>query len=382
MKGPRLAIGVCRGMRSHRLGRLLPAVAAVAVFASGCSVPSGSCTTTVSGTAAVQSAVNAAKPGATVCLANGSYGKLTLSASKAAPGVNVRPVTPGGASLAGASLAGSYLALSQFKVVGDEVTVQPGSTGMTVNHNRISGGYFGVDAGPTTTTNINDVTIVGNQFIGPFGEDGIRANRYHDGPDANPGGMVVIGNEFTNIRENGNHSDCFQSVWGGDHLYFVDNYLHDNRCQGLFIKDQPSTVDTVVVDDNLMVRNGAACGPPLSSCGEPSVLQLFGPMSNLAIRRNTIWTPEGGSPVTLRNSGWSAVTFQNNVVYRAWSDTSSPFASYSASGNVGCSWEGTWPATGYARVCTPKFVNPVAGDYRVPGAAGVTWKLSDQHFGP
>lgn len=53
------------------------------------------CTTTVSSTSAAASAVTTAAPGATVCIADGTYGKLTLNASKAAPGVTVRAQHPG-----------------------------------------------------------------------------------------------------------------------------------------------------------------------------------------------------------------------------------------------------------------------------------------------
>ena len=52
--------------------------------------------------------------------------------------------------------------------------------------------------------------------------------------------MLIEGNEITGVRENGNHSDCLQTVWVGDHLVFRKNYLHDNRCQGFFVKDQAS----------------------------------------------------------------------------------------------------------------------------------------------
>ena len=210
------------------------------------------CTTTVSSVSAAQSAVAAASAGDTVCLADGTYGNLSLSATKSAPGVTVRAEHPGEATVAGASLDGSWLTLARFVVSGAEVTVQPGSDHMTIDHNRIDGSggqYFGVNAGPTTDTYVSDVTIAGNLFTGEFGEDSIRANRYHDGADADSFGMLVIDNEFTGNRENGNHNDCFQSVWDGDHLYFIGNYMHDNRCQGFFIKDQPDTVDTVVAPD-------------------------------------------------------------------------------------------------------------------------------------
>jgi hypothetical protein len=319
-----------------------------------------------------------------VCLADGSYGKLSLNATKAAPGVEMRSEHPGGATVAGASLNGSRLTLSQFRVIGDEVTVQPGSTGMVVDHNTISGGYFGVDAGPTSSTYVNDVSVIGNKFQGPFGEDAIRANRYHDS-NADGVGMQVIGNEFTGIRENGNHSDCFQSVWGGDHLVFNRNYLHDNQCQGFFVKDQPSVITTVRAENNLFVRNSAGCGPPATSCGQPAYFQLFGPMSDVTIRRNTIWGPN--TLMTLRSSGWSNVTIRDNVVERAWTDTTAPFSNgYTTANNLWCgNAPGSWPSTGFTKNCSPAFPAPtLAGgdDWRLGGSQGVDWAPAQEHYGP
>jgi hypothetical protein len=366
-----------------RFGRTVAALASLAVLFAV--VPSGAqaadCTTTVSSTSAAATAASAAAPGATVCLADGIYGKLTLNASKAAPGVTVRAEHPGQASIAGAALSGSDLTLAQFDVT-DEIQLMPGSTGMTVSHNRISGGYFGVSE-PTSSTQVNDAAIVGNRFVGPFGEDAIRANRYHDGADADPYGLLVEGNEITGVRENGNHSDCLQAVWVGDGMYFRRNYLHDNRCQGFFIKDQASTVSNVVAEDNLFLRNNAPCdGDP--TCGQPSIFQLFGPMTGLVVRRNTIWTPGGGSPTTLRDPGWGTITIDSNVVYRPWSDTTAPFgSSYSATNNeAGTRPEGTWPAAGFPVVPSPAFADPAHDDYRTGDGRGVDWAPADQVYGP
>jgi hypothetical protein len=345
------------------------------------------CTTTVSSISAAQSALASASPGDTVCLADGSYGNLSLSATKSSPGVTVRAEHPGQATIDGASLSGSYITIARFVVSGHEVTVQPGSDHMTVDHNRIDGSggqYFGLDAGPTSDTYVSDVTISGNLFTGEFGEDSIRANRYHDGADADTYGMLVIDNEFTGNRENGEHNDCFQSVWGGDHLYYIGNYVHDNRCQGFFIKDQPDTIDTVVVQQNLMLRNDADCWPTDPTCGQPSIFQLFGPMTNLAVDHNTIWTPGGLSPTTLRDPDWGPVTFDSNVIYRPWSDTTDPFGSgYTSTNNVaGTTPEGDWPSTGFTVVSSPSFSNPSVDDYRTGDGRGVDWQPSDKHFGP
>jgi Bacterial TSP3 repeat len=353
--------------------------------------PAQACTSVVSSLAAVQSAIAAAAPGAVVCLTDGSYGRLTLNASKPAPGVTVRAQNPGGATIQGGLVNGAYLTISRFNSVADEIRVDAGASHIEISWNRFSGGYFGINAGLTTSyPSINDITIRGNRFVGPFGEDAIRINHYHDGPDADPYGMLVEGNELTNIRENGNHSDCLQSVWGGDGLYFRRNYLHDNNCQGFFVKDQPSPVVNVVAEDNLFIRNDGRCAPPLQpNCGTPAYFQVFGPITNFAMRRNTIWSPEQEDSTVLQENGWSgAIVVQNNVIYRAFSSTTSPFGSgYQSSGNIGCADNGRnptekfWPRTGFALNCRPAFPNPAGGDYRL-GGAGVTWKVSDLHFGP
>jgi hypothetical protein len=333
------------------------------------------CSVTLPNAAALQSAASSAAAGSVLCLAPGTYGRLSLSA-KAPSEVVVQPA--GSATIAGATLAGSHLTLEGFNVT-DEIDIQPGSDHVAVQFNQISGGYFGVNAGPTTTTTVNDAVIRGNKFVGPFGEDAIRLNRYHDG-DGDGVGILIEGNEITGVRENGNHSDCLQAVWVGDHLVFRRNYLHDNRCQGFFIKDQQSAVDGVIADDNLMLRNAAPCA--IAGCGQPAIFQLFGPMNNLVMTRNTIWTPEGGSPVTLRDSGWGPVQVTNNVVYRFWSDTSAPFANYTASNNIAAQREMSWPATGVTISSNPGFLNPAADDYRTRSGVGVDWAPADQQYGP
>src|SRR3979409_2418521 len=112
---------------------------------------------------AVHAALAPAPPGKVICLGNGDYGKLELSAEKRAPGVTVRAAHPGKATIDGAELSGSTLKLARFQIH-EDVVIEPGSRKISVLHNRISGGYFGVEAGPTTSTNISDTTIRGNLF--------------------------------------------------------------------------------------------------------------------------------------------------------------------------------------------------------------------------
>jgi hypothetical protein len=337
------------------------------------------CSVTLPNLGAVQSAVASAAPGTVVCLAPGSYGKLSLSAKPAAE-VVVQPA--GSATIAGASMAGSNLTLEGFNVVGDAVTVQPGSDHMTVQFNQISGGYFGVEAGPTTTTTVNDVTIRGNKLIGNFGEDAIRLNRYHDGPDADPYGALIEGNEITGVVEDGNHNDCLQTVWVGDHLYIQRNYLHDNNCQGFFIKDQASAIDTVVIQDNLIANHNLPC-QPASLCPSwvLSPVQVFGPVVNHVFRNNTIWTNDKDGPTMWRGNGLQNVEIDHNVIWRAESDTS--ISGLSAHDNTVCKWTGLPALTSTStKTCSLPIPNKGLNDYRQSNGRGVTWTPADQHYGP
>jgi hypothetical protein len=353
--------------------------------------PSEECTSTVATVAAAQSGVSAAAPGAVVCLADGSYGKVSLSATKAAPGVSLRAATPGGATIAGATLAGSNLTIARF-VSTASIQITPGANGMTVEHDKVTGGGQGIDACPSSTTTCNDMAIIGNKLIGPFGEDAIHLNRYHDG-NGDGVGVLIEGNEITNVRENGNHSDCLQTVWTGDHIVFRKNYLHDNRCQGFFVKDQASLggvsapIDGITVEDNLFLRDKEACGAPLTSCGQPMYFQVFGPYGNFTMRRNTIWGDGADSIAAFRESAGSNTTISNNVVYRLWDDFN--LSAATLTNNTICQREsgsgGSWPSSraGETTACSLTFTNTRADDYRLPGSdRGVDWAPSEQHFGP
>jgi hypothetical protein len=338
------------------------------------------CSVTLPSVAAVQSAVTSAAAGSVICLAPGTYGKLSLSGHPAGE-VVIQPA--GTATIAGASLTGSHLTLEGFNVAGDEVTVQPGTDHMTVQFNRISGGYFGVQAGPTTTTTVNDVTIRGNQFVGNYGEDAIRLNRYHDG-DGDGIGALIEGNDITGVVEDGAHNDCLQTVWVGDHLVFRRNWLHANNCQGFFVKDQASPIDTIVVEDNLIVDHNLPCQPAsLCPTWVLSPVQVFGPLTSLRFANNTVWTPFRSGAVYMREGSFGSFQFVNNVTYNVQApDGATPFANYTASNNVTCGRGGSWPATGLTTACSLPFPNPATDDYRLGGGRGVTWAPAEQHYGP
>jgi hypothetical protein len=355
---------------------------AILVIAPGAG-GAAACTTTVSSTSAAASAVDDASAGDTICLSDGTYGKLTLNANKQAPGVTVRAEHPGQATIAGASVNGSYLTVAQFRFVGT-FTAEAGSTGMTADHNLFVGGsYFGVMAGPSTTTTVNDVSITNNRFEGNFNEDAIRLNRYHDGPDADPYGVLIEGNEFSGNQERGGHNDVIQSVWVGDHLYFRRNYMHNFGGQGFFVKDQQSTIDGLVVEDNLIISQNLPCVPASLCPGwEPSPFQIYGPVSNVSIRHNTVWPGTIGGAQWLRGSGWQGPTvLADNVFSSLNSDATDLTNGYSASNNTRCDVSGI-PTIGLITDCTPAFIQSATGDYRQANGRGVSWKVADQHFGP
>ncbi len=347
-------------------------------------VHGGGCSTVVSSLSAAEANTASAPSGAVICLTDGSYGELRLNLDKTGPGVTVRAENPGRATIAGADLKGTDLILSHFRVSG-EVTIEPGSRKISVLDNRISGGYFGLDAGPTSNTSISDTTVRGNLFVGPFGEDAIRLNRYHDSGDADPYGILIEGNEITGVRENGNHSDCLQSVWGGDGLYFRRNYLHDNRCQGFFVKDQPAPVSDVVVSNNLMLRDAAPCDPPSLDCGPPAIVQLYGPIRGLRLAHNTIWTAGNRSPVVWGEGPFEGTAIADNVLYRAWSEWNGGFPNFTEKNDLVCQWEGTLPRLSHSarRSCKPGFRDAGNDDYRLRhGDAGITWSPTRQRYGP
>jgi hypothetical protein len=348
--------------------------------------PLSDCTSTVTSTSAAQSAVSSASPGSVVCLANGSYGRVTLSAGKAAPGVTLRAQNPGQATLEGATVGGSHLTLARF-VITNGVSIPGGTVAPTIEHNRITGGGQGIDACTTTTEWCTEMRIIGNQLVGPFGEDAIHANRYH--------GLYVEGNEITQVRENGAHSDCLQTVWRGDHIYFRNNYLHDNRCQGFFVKDQTMStpgipggaVEGIVVEDNLFLRNKEPCGAPATSCGQPIYFQPVAPFTGFVMKRNTIWGDGVDSIAAFRGEGavGSDTLVENNVIYRIWTDWDMTPATLR--NNTDCMREasgaGAWSAvTGETKACSLSFANTAADDYRISGERGVDWAPAEKHYGP
>jgi hypothetical protein len=345
--------------------------------------PTTSCTSTVSSVSAAQSALSSASPGTTVCLANGVYGGLTLSSSKAAPGVTLTAANPGNATIGSVQVSGSGYTISRFIIDGG-VTMARNTDRTVVDHNRIlSGNHYGVFVCTATPPDqCDDTKIVGNLFDGAMEEDQIRANVFHDG-DGDGIGLLVEGNEFRGNTERGGHNDVFQSVWVGDHLVFNKNYLHDFGGQGFFVKDQETAINGFIANNNLIVDQDRPCEPSTLCTGyQLSPWQIYGPISGGEMRNNTVGWGAGGGGAVLTGK-YTNVDFSNNVFNRlALTNGGGSVPTLTGSGNTYCNNSSWSVPPGTSKDCAPAFLNPAANDYRLASGRGVTWLPSEQHYGP
>jgi hypothetical protein len=341
------------------------------------------CNVTVSSTAAAQSTLGSAAVGTTVCLADGTYGNLSLSVSKPVPGVTLAAAHPGSVTIGSVQVSGSGYTISQFLVNGG-ITIAANTDRTVVRNNRIlAGNHYGVfvcTAQPPDAC--DDTKIVGNIFDGGMEEDQIRANTYHDA-DGDGAGLLVEGNEFRGNSERGGHNDVFQSVWVGDHLVFRKNYLHDFGGQGFFVKDQQTPIVGFVADDNLIVNQDLPCEPASLCLGyQLSPWQIFGPISGGEMRNNTVGWGSGGGMAVLTGS-YTGIDFSNNVFNRLSATTSGGvLPTLTGALNSYCDSGGQSLPVGTSRECAPPFLNPAAGDYRLPSGRGVDWAVSQVYFGP
>jgi hypothetical protein len=365
---------------------LLAACAVALCWALPGTASAATCTTTVATVVAAENAVSAASAGDTVCLADGTYGRITLNATPSSPGVTLTAQHSGAASVDGVDMYGSHLTVSNLELTGS-ADIKTSSVGMKVEHNLIVGSRtgYGVFVCPATPPNhCDDASITGNKFVGSFDEDAIRANVYHDG-DSDGIGLLVEDNEFSGNEEFGGHNDVFQTVWVGDHLVIRGNYIHDFGGQAILVKDQATAIDGLVVSNNLIVRQNLPCDPDsLCPSFQLAPFQVFGPITNATISHNTIWPTDvgqvkGGGAALLRDPGWSSVTVSDNVTDVAGTDAPSGLT---GSGNTRCtgnSWT-AWPGT--ATDCSPAFLDQANGDYRLLNGRGVDWVPSAKVFGP
>lgn len=213
---------------------------------------------------------------------------------------------------------------------------------------------------PDPDTNVHppvrDVVIRNNFFDG-IGTDAIRPANFQN--------LLVEGNEITGLQEEGSHSDTLQTVWGGDHLTFRGNYVHDNEGQGFFIKD--GRVTDVNVENNVFVGNR----------GNGYQFNVYDTIG-LRVVNNTFWDNQAN--VVIRD-GIRRVDLRNNLIEKLDGSTDEPGAirasmvqDYNLIGS-GNGWSLRGP---HDRRGAPRFVAPGAGDYRLaPTSAGIDAATSD-----
>src|SRR5271156_5998949 len=110
---------------------LVLVAACLAAPAPSIAKPAAHCDATVGSLGAAQSRVRSAGRGKVVCLADGSYDKLSLGGrGKGAP-VTLRPVNPGKATIDGADISGSGLTLENFQI-SNEVEIEEGASRINI----------------------------------------------------------------------------------------------------------------------------------------------------------------------------------------------------------------------------------------------------------
>ena len=376
-------------------------------------------------------AIESAGDGSTVCVADGSYGTLTVDARRSGF-VTVRSQNPLGAVFDRVVVDdASYVRFEaltvrgrvengqdnshHIQVLGSDVGgvfVQsppkawagPGPSNWVIAFNDIAdcGGFCValVSESPDRYWPVSDMVVRGNK-LGPMagGADAIRIHNWRN--------LVIEDNEIFGVIEDGQHNDCLQSVWGGRGLVFSGNYLHDNNCQTFFLKD--GYTQDIVFSDNLSLRNRAGSAP---------VVGQIWPSGNVVMRNNTIWDE---SAFYLRSGTTSSMFTQgpvrdydvshNVIVQFLPYDQSQPDSNragvfgnssimtedYNVFGG-GWTWVPGKMGPHSVQDSSPDFRNPSTnasqdlstGDWRLKSAitkggktynAGITWKLADRQFG-
>jgi hypothetical protein len=341
------------------------------------------CDQTVSSLSAAQSALGSASLGSVVCLANGSYGSLSLSTRRAAPGVTLRAQNPGGATLGGVSVSGGGVAVERF--VTGSVNVSSSANGVAFRHNSISGGVYVIG---NTSSYAKNVEFSGN-VVKPGGgsgeKDTFMVQRFE--------GLRIEGNEIWVADEDGGHNDGLQTVWGGRGLIFRGNWIRGGAgSQGFFIKD--GEVSNVTFEDNLVA------GRPSKAPYAGSPLQYFDTVPDpaapfytgygIVIRHNTIWS--NPNIVYARECQNQKILVEFNVMdgFSAPDGLSCVLSQLTQDYNVITG--GTIGKRGsHDTSAAPTFVNSSGQDWQLTsgsagnfsaGRAGVTWRPADRSFGP
>jgi len=266
-----------------------------------------------------------------------------------------------------------------------EINLAPGASNITIDHNDISGGGDGIVNSSVNCTSPNAPTYSGCTSTAPNSNITINGNRIHgygegEGEDAihlsNWEHINITANELYGLEERGNHTDAFQSVFGGSNLTFDHNYEHDNQSQGFFIKDGDAS--NVSVSNNLFLRNDNL------GKGENNI-QVFN-TTGLTMTNNTAWDGQGDL-IRAENSAQPLTASVNHNVEQLFSVLHESGPAYALAEDYDIFKEAPLFVKGLhsSVLAKPAFVNPSGDDYRLasnPNKVGVDWAPSEYIYGP
>ncbi|MGA7705362.1 MAG: hypothetical protein WB998_10760 [Solirubrobacteraceae bacterium] len=353
----------------------------VAAYSSGPPYPA--CTQTISQGANVASTVSGGGAGSVICLSSGAYGNLTLNASHSSD-VTLQAAPNAHVTTGKIVLEGSHIVVRGLWIDG-EVALEEGASYMTIDRDDITGGGEGIVFDTSDCTVPNAPTWAGCEPHKPISNVAISSNHIHNigengTEDAihldNWRNVTVVGNEFDHINESGNHTDCLQSVYGGEGLVFDHNYEHDNDCQGIFIKDGDAT--NVSFTDNLFLRDQEG--------NYANFAQIWN-VKGLTIQHNTIWDGKGFALVAEDASFTPTAAIDHNVlnIFKVSQPVGTPFSITESEDIFGEAPTNMSEGAGDSVVSSPKFANTATDDYRLasnPNGIGVDWAPSEEAYGP
>jgi hypothetical protein len=347
--------------------------------------PSPACTAQVSSISAAASLAASAAAGSAICLTPGSYGQLNLSGAHSGT-VTVESVPGTAVKLGEVKVAANATNLTIHNFTIEGVNLAPGASNIAIDHNDISGGGEGVVnssvncsspnaptyQGCVSTAPNNHITINGNKIHGygeGGGEDAIHLSNWQN--------VTITANELYNLEEHGNHTDAFQSVFGGSGLTFDHNYEHDNQSQGFFIKDGDAS--NVTVNDNLFLRN--------DNLGEgENNIQVFN-TAGFVMTKNTVWDGQGDL-IRAEGAAEPLTATVNHNVEQLFSVKNESGPAYTLSEDYDIFKEQPPSFNKGAHstvVAKPSFIDAAANDYRLssnPNNIGVDWAPSEYIYGP
>jgi hypothetical protein len=363
--------------------------------------PPTGCSSTVSSVTAAQTTLASASPGQTVCLADGTYGSLSLTGLKASPGVTLQAVNPGSVTVGSVSASGSGYTVSHL--ISGSATCGQGAKNIVFDHMKIGGeasayGSSSSAAGPCTWQ---------YSEIGPQGGSGEKDS---DRCWVNCVGLTWKDNLIHVANEDGSHNDGFQGYGNVHGLVFSGNrFVGGLGSQAFFLKDGTDT--NITFSDNLIVNrgnnsNGNTANPFQVYELKPSPNDPFYTGYGLYMTHNTIWG--NGNTSYLRDCDGLNYFIQRNVIdglnatqERDPASCVSPWISANVSDeqdyNV-LSSNGNIRAHGaHDTSAQPVFVSPTSqdstGDWQLasgspgyfgglPDRAGITWDPTTRHYGP